>query len=72
MADSPARLFEYSDMSMSEELGIDEWADIDAATVAQYLERYADKFGVLQRCRFNTTATKVEREAGVQPCKKRF
>ena len=65
MADSPAGLFEYSDMSMSEELGIDEWVDIDAATVAQYLERYAEKFGVLQRCRFNTMVTKVEREAGV-------
>ena len=47
---------------MSQELGVDEWADINATIVQQYLERYAQKFGVLQRCRFDTVALKVERD----------
>ena len=62
VADSPAGLFEFSDMRMSQELGIEEWADITGETVQQYLEHYAQKFGVLQRCKFDTQAVKVERD----------
>ncbi|MCJ1386955.1 hypothetical protein MMC17_010084 [Xylographa soralifera] len=62
IADSPAGLFEFSDMRMSQELGVDEWADITGQTVQQYLELYARKFGVLKRCMFNTQAVKVERD----------
>lgn len=62
VADSPAGLFEFSDMKMSEELGVEEWADIPGQTVREYLEHYARKFGVLERCKFNTQASKVERD----------
>ena len=64
VADSSAGLFEFSDLSISNELGVDEWADINASTVQTYLERYAQKFGTLQKCRFNTAVSKVERQAG--------
>ena len=62
VSDSPSGLFEFFDMSLSEDLGIDMWADVDGKTVNKYLERYAQKFGVLQRCRFNTEVLYVERD----------
>ena len=62
IADSPAGLFEFSDMRISQELGIEDWADVTGETVSKYLELYAERFGVLERCRFNTKALKVERD----------
>jgi dimethylaniline monooxygenase (N-oxide forming) len=58
-------VFDYSDPSMKAELGLEEWADIPAEKVAEYLERYADKFGLRQRCILGTKAlqaTKSEDE----------
>ena len=62
VADSPAGLFESSDMRMSQELGVEERADVTGQTVQQYLELCAQKNGVLQRCMFNTQAVKVKRD----------
>ena len=62
IADSPAGLFEFSDMSMSQEMGVEEWSDLSGDTVQQYLEHYARKFGVLQRCRFVAKVTRIGRD----------
>ena len=63
IADSPAGVFDYSDPSMKAEIGVEEWVDIPAEKVAEYLERYAEKFGLRQRCMLSTKvlqATKSE------------
>jgi dimethylaniline monooxygenase (N-oxide forming) len=62
VADSPAANFDYSDLPMDEELGIDKWADLPAEKVHEYLERYVDKFDLRRRCRLNTRVLSVERE----------
>lgn len=64
-------IFDYSDPSMKAELGLEVWADIPAEKVAEYLERYADKFGLRQRCMLSTkvlqaTKSKDEREWVIQ------
>lgn len=63
IADSPGGIFDYSDPSMKAETGVEEWADIPAEKVAEYLERYAEKFGLRERCILSTKvlqATKNE------------
>lgn len=48
---------------MKAEIGVEEWADMPAEKVAEYLERYAKKFGLRQRCMLSTKvlqATKSE------------
>jgi len=64
-------IFDYSDPSMKAELGLEVWADIPAEKVAEYLERYVDKFGLRQRCMLSTkmlqaTKSKDEREWVIQ------
>ena len=36
--------------------GIEEYSDISGDMVTKYLEKYADKFDLLSRCKFNTQA----------------
>jgi dimethylaniline monooxygenase (N-oxide forming) len=60
-------IFDYSDSSMKTDLGLEEWADIPAEKVAEYLERYAEKFELRQRCMLSTkvlqaTKSKDEKE----------
>ena len=54
IADSPVGLFDYSEPSMKTLLGLKEWADIPAEKVSEYLERYAEKFELQQRCMLST------------------
>lgn len=62
VADSCTGTFEFSDMTWEEEYGIPKWSDITGDQVVEYLDRYCKKHGILERCRFNTEATKVERQ----------
>ena len=53
----PTPHLEYSDLTMSEvHGGIEEYSDISGDMVTKYLEKYADKFDLLSRCKFNTQA----------------
>jgi len=61
IADSCAAVFDYSDMPMHEELGIDKWADLPAEKICEYLERYAEKCGLSERCKLNTKVVKAEK-----------
>jgi dimethylaniline monooxygenase (N-oxide forming) len=54
IADSPAGIFDYSDLSMKDIINVKEWADIPAEKVAEYLERYAEKFRLRERCMLGT------------------
>jgi dimethylaniline monooxygenase (N-oxide forming) len=53
-ADSPSGAFEFSDLPMTEELGILPWKDLTGDYVHEYLERYVRKYGLLERCRLET------------------
>ena len=64
IADSPTANFDFSDLPMDEELGIDSWADLPAGKVHEYLERYVDRFDLRRRCRFNTKVLGVEKKEG--------
>ena len=55
-------IFEYSNLNMKEALGVEEWNDIAGEMMAEYLEIYTKKFGLLEHCRFGTEAMRVERE----------
>ncbi|TAQ85804.1 hypothetical protein B7494_g5871 [Chlorociboria aeruginascens] len=61
IADSTAAIFDYSDFPMDVVMGLDKWADLPAATVHEYLERYVDEFDLRRRCRLNTKVVRVER-----------
>jgi cation diffusion facilitator CzcD-associated flavoprotein CzcO len=60
-ADSPVPTFEFGDMSMIDEFDAKMWSDIKGKMVAQYLDRYARRFKIVERCRLNTDVLRVER-----------
>ena len=62
LADSPPANFDFSDLPMDEELGIEKWADLPAEMVHEYLERYVDRFGLRGCLRLGTTVVDVQRE----------
>jgi dimethylaniline monooxygenase (N-oxide forming) len=64
VVNQPSPMFEYSDLSMAEALGLEDWSDVTGEMMAEYLEKYAAQFALLERCRFNTEVVKVEREEG--------
>lgn len=66
VADSCAAIFDYSDLPMDVELGIDKWADLPAEKVHEYLERYVDKFDLRRRCKLNTKVVNVERDENMK------
>ena len=59
--DSPSGAFEFSDMTMSEELGIKPWTDLTGDQVHEYLERYVRKYDILERCRLQTKVINAKR-----------
>lgn len=63
IADSPPAIFDYSDLPMDKELGIDKWADLPAEKVHDYLERFTDKFDLRRRCKLSTRVLTVERDS---------
>lgn len=62
LADSCAAIFDYSDLPMDIELGINKWADLPAEKVHEYLECYADKYDLKRRCRLNTKVINIQRD----------
>jgi len=62
VVNQPSPMFEFSDLSMSEAVGLEEWSDITGDHMAEYLEKYSEKFGLLKYCRFNTKVVRIERE----------
>jgi dimethylaniline monooxygenase (N-oxide forming) len=58
----PSPFFEFSDLSMKDALGIKEYSDITGENIAEYLEIYAKRSGVLERCHFNTEVQRIVRE----------
>jgi dimethylaniline monooxygenase (N-oxide forming) len=62
IADSCAAIFDYSDLPMDVELGLDKWADLPSEIVHRYLEHYIDKFDLRRRCRLSTKVLKVVRD----------
>ncbi|KAH7319020.1 flavin-binding monooxygenase-like protein-like protein [Rhexocercosporidium sp. MPI-PUGE-AT-0058] len=67
VADSCAAIFDFSDFEMDVELGLDKWADLPAAKVHEYLERYVDKFDLRSRCKLNTKCTRIGRSNSLNP-----
>ncbi|KAG0651626.1 FAD-dependent monooxygenase DEP4 [Hyphodiscus hymeniophilus] len=63
IADSCAAIFDYSDFSMAEVLGIDKWEDLPAEKVHEYLEAYVDKFDLRKRLRLDTSVSGIEKLA---------
>jgi hypothetical protein len=47
---------------MKDALGIDDWIDLRGEDIAEYLEKYAAKFGVTERCKLNTGVHKIDRD----------
>lgn len=64
LADSPPANFDFSDLPMDTELGIEQWADLPAEMVHEYLERYVDKFGLRRCLRLSTRVLGVEKDDG--------
>lgn len=62
VVDSPAPIFEFSDLQMMEEFNIPRWSDISGQLMHEYLERYAKKFDLLRRCIFDAQVSNVERD----------
>lgn len=62
VADLPTPVFEFSDLDMMEEFGMDKWADIPGESMHEYLKRYAEKFDLIRRCMFNLRVARVERD----------
>ncbi|KAL3488201.1 hypothetical protein BJX62DRAFT_240238 [Aspergillus germanicus] len=62
IADSPVGLFDYSDLPMGPEIGLEDWADLPASSVPEYIERYVDRYKLRERCRFNTKVVRVRRD----------
>jgi cation diffusion facilitator CzcD-associated flavoprotein CzcO len=62
----PTPLFEYPDLSMKDSLGLEDWVDISGEMICDYLELYAAKFGVAERCKFNTQVQKIDRDPSGQ------
>lgn len=63
-ADSPVGCFDFSDLDMSATIGLKDWSELPGEKVYEYLQKYAEKFELDRRCKFNTTVVKVERGAG--------
>ncbi|CEN61015.1 hypothetical protein ASPCAL07684 [Aspergillus calidoustus] len=61
IADSPVGLFDYSDLPMGPEIGLDDWADLPASRVNAYMEGYVDRFKLREQCRFNAKVIRVQR-----------
>lgn len=49
LADSPAANFDFSDLDMGSEVGVERWGDLEAESVSRYLEGWVVKNG-LGRC----------------------
>lgn len=60
-ADTPSGAFEFGDLSMEEALGIPLWSNITGDVVHEYLEKYARKHGILERCRLETGVVGIKR-----------
>jgi dimethylaniline monooxygenase (N-oxide forming) len=65
VADSPCNGFEFSDLSMTESLGIPAWADIRGHDVYRYLQTWAAKHDLMRLCKFNTKVVEVSRTNGL-------
>lgn len=61
-ADSRPVSFDFSDLPMDEELGIDNWADLPTEKVHEYFERFVDRFDLRRRCRLITKVLGVEKD----------
>lgn len=60
--DSPTPCFEFSDLQIEDEFEIPNWADLTGDVMAAYLQRYAEKFGLMRYCRLSTKVMRVERQ----------
>ncbi|KAF2715452.1 FAD/NAD(P)-binding domain-containing protein [Pleomassaria siparia CBS 279.74] len=66
VADSPRGLFEYSDMSMLDEDTLDKkemYGPLKGKETNHYLQRYAEKWDLVRRIRFQSKVIKAERHA---------
>lgn len=65
MADSPVGLFEFSDIAMKDVVGLKDWSDLPGDKVYEYLQTYANKFGLLkpERLRLETRVSRVFRHS---------
>jgi cation diffusion facilitator CzcD-associated flavoprotein CzcO len=61
VADSPVGLFDFSDLPMEEALGLKNWTDIPARKVHEYLDAYANKYGLTERIKLSTKVSNVKR-----------
>lgn len=60
-ADGPVGLFDFSDLPMSSVIGLQNWDELPGIRVHEYLQEYARKFHLLERCKFSCRVTNVRR-----------
>ncbi|PTB62781.1 hypothetical protein BBK36DRAFT_1128308 [Trichoderma citrinoviride] len=61
IADGPVGLFDFSDLPMSEVVGLKNWDELPGIKVHEYLHEYARKFHLLERCKFSCRVTHIRR-----------
>ncbi|KAE8443031.1 hypothetical protein EG329_002425 [Mollisiaceae sp. DMI_Dod_QoI] len=66
LADSPAGLFDFSDLPMRDALGIKDWSDLPGDQVYEYLKAYAEKFSLVERMRLGTRVSRISRHRDKQ------
>ena len=70
VVNQPTPLFEYSDYTMSEAFGgVADYSDISGEMMCSYLEKYASKFNLLERCKFDTKVINISRDVAHGPWK---
>lgn len=61
ISDSPVGLFEYSDLPLSSVTRLEDWSDLPAQKVHDYLYKYAEQFGLLERFKLDTKVSNIIR-----------
>jgi dimethylaniline monooxygenase (N-oxide forming) len=61
IADGPVGLFDFSDLPMSDVIGLKDWDELPGIKVHEYLHEYSRKFHLLERCKFSCRVTNVRR-----------
>ncbi|KAM0457790.1 hypothetical protein ACHAPV_006335 [Trichoderma viride] len=61
IADGPVGLFDFSDLPMSSVIGLKNWDELPGIRVHEYLHEYAQKYHLLERCKFSCRVTNVRR-----------
>ncbi|KAL2063638.1 hypothetical protein VTL71DRAFT_5443 [Oculimacula yallundae] len=57
----PYPLVNFTDFDMGKELGVEPWSDVTGEQVNEFLNRYAQKYDIHERCQLNTQVLNIEK-----------